>query len=67
VRLVPVPDTQPGEVAEIRTALKAPTYDCSSIGYFKMADAEGALCVPDRHSLGLDVLVLVRGQMSDEA
>ena len=58
-RYVPVPDTEPGEVAEINAPLKAPTYDCTSIAYFKMVNAEGFLCFPDHHQLGLDVLVRV--------
>ncbi len=61
-RYVPIPDTEPGEVAEIEAVLKAPGYDCSSIAYFKMADAEGFLCFPDNYQLGLDVLVRVSGQ-----
>ena len=47
--------------AAIRVDLKAPGYDCSSIAYFKMVDATGALCFPDSHQMGLDVLVMVRG------
>ena len=62
LRHVDIPDTKPGEVAEITTGLKAPTYDCSSIAYFKMVDAEGNLCFPDDYQLGLDVLVRVEGQ-----
>ena len=30
-------------------------YDCASIAYFKMLDADGNLGFPDSHSLGLDV------------
>ena len=65
-RFVDVPDTGPGEVAEIAALLKAPTYDCASIAYFKQVDADGKLCFPDNYQLGLDVLVLVRGQKPDE-
>lgn len=61
-RYVDVPAAEPGEVVEITTLLKAPTYDCSSIAYFKMVDADGALCFPDSYQLGLDVLVRVEGQ-----
>jgi transcriptional regulator with XRE-family HTH domain len=64
-RYVAIPDTEPGEIAEITAPLKAPTYDCASIAYFKMADSEGQLCFPDNYQLGLDVLVLVRGQLPD--
>jgi transcriptional regulator with XRE-family HTH domain len=65
-RYVDVPDTAPGQVAEITATLKAPTYDCTSIAYFKMVDADGALCFPDSYQLGLDVLVRVEGQMPDK-
>lgn len=64
-RYIPILDTPPGETVRISTPLKAPTYDCASIAYFKMVDEEGKLCFPDSYSLGLDVLVLVRGQMPD--
>jgi len=66
LRFVDIPVTEPGKVAEITALLKAPTYDCSSIAYFKMADADGALCFPDSYQLGLDVLVRVEGQRSDQ-
>lgn len=65
LRLVDIPDTEPGEVAEVTAPLKAPTYDCSSIAYFKMVDADGALSFPDSYQLGLDVLVRVEGQRPD--
>ena len=44
LRFVDIPDTEPGEVVAITALLKAPTYDCSSIAYFKMVDAGGG-CV----------------------
>jgi transcriptional regulator with XRE-family HTH domain len=62
LRFVAIPGTNPGELVAITAPLKAPTYDCSSIAYFKMVDADGALCFPDNYQLGLDVLVLVSGQ-----
>jgi transcriptional regulator with XRE-family HTH domain len=65
-RHIPIRHTEPGEEAEIVARLKAPTYDCASIAYFKMVDADGQLCFPDSYQLGLDVLVLVRGQRPDE-
>jgi transcriptional regulator with XRE-family HTH domain len=65
-RYVVIPDTEPGELAEITAPLKAPTYDCTSIAYFKMVNAEGALCFPDSYQLGLDVLVRVEGQRPAE-
>lgn len=61
-RFVDIPSTGPGEVAAITAPLKAPTYDCSSIAYFKMVDSSGWLCFPDSYQLGLDVLVRVEGQ-----
>ena len=64
-RYLAVPDTKPGEVAEIVAVLKAPGYDCSSIAYFKMVNADGALCFPDSYQLGLDVLVVVRRRPPD--
>jgi transcriptional regulator with XRE-family HTH domain len=64
-RYVGVPDTESGQIAEIQAVLKAPTYDCSSIAYFKMVDAEGRLCFPGRYQLGLDVLVMVSRQLAD--
>ena len=65
LRFVEVPDAKPGDTVQITAALKAPTYDCSSIAYFKMVDADGALCFPDSYQLGLDVLVGVEGQRPD--
>lgn len=61
-----VPDTAPGESAEIEMIMQAPGYDCTSIAYFKMIDADGYLCYPDNYQLGLDVLVTVRGQLPVE-
>ena len=61
---IDIPDTSPGETAEIRAALQAPGYDCTSIAYFKMVDGEGFLCFPDVHQLGLDVLVRVERNTS---
>jgi transcriptional regulator with XRE-family HTH domain len=66
LRLVDISDTEPGHVVGITAALKAPTYDCSSIAYFKMVDEGGALCFPDSYQLGLDVLVMVEGQRPEE-
>jgi hypothetical protein len=66
LRYAEIPDTQPGKLAEITTPLKAPTYDCTSVAYFKMVDKEGRLCFPDSYQLGLDVLVRVTGQRPDE-
>jgi transcriptional regulator with XRE-family HTH domain len=65
LRFAEIPDTEPGELAEITAPLKAPTYDCSSIAYWKMVDRDGQLYFPDSYQLGLDVLVLVRGQRGD--
>ena len=66
---VAVPDTKPGKLATVRATLRAPTYDCSSIAYFKMVtiaeDGTVVLCFPENYQLGLDVLVMVRGQQPD--
>jgi transcriptional regulator with XRE-family HTH domain len=62
LRFVAIPDTSPGKITTVTAYLKAPTYDCSSIAYFKMVDAEGLLCFPESYQLGLDVLVRVEGQ-----
>lgn len=63
VRYVPVPDTQPGGQAVIEARLRAPSYDCTSIAYFKMVRSDDAggvvLCFPGSYQLGLDVLVRV--------
>lgn len=61
---VDIPDTDPGEIAEITAPLTAPGYDCTSIAYFKMVDVDGFLCFPDVHQLGLDVLVRVERNVS---
>ncbi len=52
-RFYDLPDTEPGEIAAPTAVLKAPTYDCSSIAYFKMIDNKGRLCFPDNYQLGL--------------
>jgi transcriptional regulator with XRE-family HTH domain len=66
--LLAVPDTKPGAVATIEATLRAPSYDCTSIAYFKMVrytDAGAlAICFPSAYQLGLDVLVMVRGDNS---
>jgi transcriptional regulator with XRE-family HTH domain len=67
MRFVEIPSTGPGKIAKITAALKAPTYDCSSIAYFKMVDSDGRLCFPDSYQLGLDVLVRVDGQKPDDS
>lgn len=65
LRYVDIARTEPGGEVSITASLKAPTYDCASIAYFKMVDSEGKLSFPDSYQLGLDVLVLVRGQLAD--
>jgi transcriptional regulator with XRE-family HTH domain len=66
-RSTTIPDTRPGETAEISIPLKAPTYACCSIAYFKMIGDDGRLSFPDNYQLGLEVIVLVREQLSDAA
>lgn len=62
-RFVEIPDAKPGKMTTITAKLRAPSYDCSSIAYFKMVRTtkEGltALCFPSDYQLGLDVLVRV--------
>jgi transcriptional regulator with XRE-family HTH domain len=65
LRFVDIPSTRPGQVVAITAPLKAPTYDCSSIAYFKMIHAGGGLCFSGNYMLGLDVLVRVEGQAPD--
>jgi transcriptional regulator with XRE-family HTH domain len=65
LRYTEVPSTAPRKTVNITAQLKAPTYDCSSIAYFKMIDSKGRLCFPDNYQLGLDVLVRVEGQLPD--
>lgn len=60
-----IPDTTPGEVADIAILMKAPTYACCSIAYFKMIGADGQLSFPANYQLGLEVIILVRDQMED--
>lgn len=64
-RYLTVPDTKPRGIATITGQLKAPTYACSSIAYFKMVEDEGRLCFPESYQLGLDVLVAVRDTNRD--
>ena len=59
-----IPDTDPGDIAQIAVTLRAPSYDCTSIAYFKMVNTDGLLCFPDEHQLGLDVLVCVKRNTS---
>jgi hypothetical protein len=61
-KYVDIPDSEPGNAVQISAQLKAPTYDCTSIAYFKMIDTEGRLCFPSKYQLGVDVLVRVAGQ-----
>jgi len=65
-RYVEIPDTKPGERVTITAELRAPSYDCTSIAYFKMVsieeDGTAVLCFPGDYQLGLDVLVQVRGE-----
>ena len=62
----PIPDATPGMEVEIAMPLKAPTFDCSSIAYFKMIDSAGRLCFPENYMLGPEVIVTVRNQLPDK-
>ncbi len=63
-RYIPIADADPGQTVGVTAALRAPGYDCTSIAYFKMVTADGFLCFPDVHQLGLDVLVRVERNTS---
>jgi len=65
-RHYPIRDTKPGSQVTIKALLTAPTYDGSSIAYFKMVDVKRRFCFPDNYPIGLDVSILVRGQRPDE-
>lgn len=58
-RYLPIAKTQPGDTVRVDGELKAPSYACSSIAYFKMVRREGGLCFPESYQLGLDVLLRV--------
>jgi hypothetical protein len=68
-RYIPIPDTKPGMIATIKAELRAPSYDCTSIAYFKMVvireDGSAVLCFPGDYQLGLDVLVGVTGDVAE--
>lgn len=54
---IDIPETLPGDTVLLSVQFKAPSYPCSIISYWKMADEHGDICFPD--SEGLSCLVRV--------
>lgn len=57
--LVPVPDTEPGSTVDITAECRAPEHPGTTIARWKMVDADGRLCFPDKYPLGIYVEVVV--------
>jgi transcriptional regulator with XRE-family HTH domain len=58
-RFTPVPDTDPGSVAEISVKLRAPQMETAAVAQWKMVDTDDLLCFPTIYSVGLALYVLV--------
>jgi hypothetical protein len=58
-RRVPIPDTVPGESADISVEITAPPLPGSAIAYWQMVDADGRPCFPDRYADGVYVQLVV--------
>ncbi|WP_051750303.1 NBR1-Ig-like domain-containing protein [Phycicoccus jejuensis] len=54
---VPVPDTAPGAVVEVATAVTAPAAGTFCIGRFKLTDAEGAVAFPGSRPVTYQLVV----------
>lgn len=54
---VPVPDTAPGDVVEVATAVTAPAAGTFCIGRFKLTDAEGAVAFPGSRPVTYQLVV----------
>ncbi|MGM0412518.1 MAG: NBR1-Ig-like domain-containing protein [Pseudomonadota bacterium] len=63
---VPVPDTTPGETAEIAADFIAPPMPGAVVSYWKMVDAEGRICFPDATGLWIRVEVVAPTATSGE-
>lgn len=57
-RIVPVPDTAPGQTVALHVVCRAPAVTGTSVAHFKMVFADGRLCWPARYTSGLDLLVI---------
>ena len=58
-RQLPLPDVLPGAVVQAALWFTAPSQPCTVVSYWKMVDADGALCFPG--SAGLWLMVKVVG------
>lgn len=57
--VVAIPTTMPGETVQIDIPMTAPTVAAFTTCLYKMIDASGNLCFPDRHPAGLSVVIHV--------
>jgi hypothetical protein len=58
---VPIPDTAPGDTVVISVNVVAPDRPAHYIAHWKMTDAHGQLCFPDRYGYGVWVSFVVVG------
>jgi hypothetical protein len=58
---VPIPDTPPGQEADISVPMRAQFLEGSAQVTWKMIDSAGRTCFPDRYPDGLVVCIVVRG------
>jgi transcriptional regulator with XRE-family HTH domain len=66
---VPIPDTAPGETAEIAADFVAPPTPGTVISYWKMVDTEGGICFPEAKGLWVRVQAVAptaRAENEDE-
>jgi hypothetical protein len=52
-RIVPIPNTLPGELVDIVAELQAPYAATNIRATWKMIDSSGNLCFPDQYNFGL--------------
>lgn len=57
-RSVPLPDAAPGDIVRISVDFVAPSFPCTVMSMWKIADADGALCFPDFVGLWVRVRVV---------
>ena len=63
-RHLPVPDVAPGGMLQAARWFTAPSQPCTVVSYWKMVDANGALCFPDAAGLWLMVKVMGIGAVA---
>lgn len=61
---VPVPDTPPGQTADIKMRMRAPSLPGDCVAHFYMTHSDGALCFPDLYPDGAYVYISVRAPRS---